>query len=54
MVDKGKFGIKKGKVYVPKNKELRIEIILLHHDIPAAKYRRRWKDDGFGNIGGQE
>ena len=41
MENKGKFGIKKERVYVPKNKELRIEIILLHHDIPAAEYRRR-------------
>jgi len=26
-----------------KNKELKVEIIQLHHDIPTAKHRRRWK-----------
>jgi len=33
--------LKKERVYVSKNKELRIEIILLHHDISAAEYGRR-------------
>jgi len=28
--------LKKGKVYVPKYKELRVEIIWLHYDVPAA------------------
>ena len=42
MVDKGKFDVKKERIYVPKNKELAIEIILLHHDIPVAEYGRRW------------
>jgi len=40
---KGNLVLKKERVYVLKNKELRIEIILLHHDIPAAEYERRWK-----------
>ena len=35
--------LKEGKVYVPKNEELRVEIIWLHYDIPVAEYRRRWK-----------
>ena len=34
--------LKKGKVYVPKDKKLRVEIIWLHHDILAARYRGRW------------
>jgi len=28
--------LKEGKVYVPKNEELRVEIIWLHHDVPVA------------------
>ena len=28
--------LKEGRVYVPKNKELRVEIIWLHHDMPIA------------------
>jgi len=35
--------LKEGKVYVPKNVELGAEIIWLHHDVPAAGYRGRWK-----------
>ena len=35
--------MKEEKVYVPKNKELRTEVIQLHHDIPAAGHRGRWK-----------
>jgi len=35
--------LKKGKVYVPKNKELRAKIIWLYHDIPVARHRGRWK-----------
>ena len=34
---------KEGKVYVLKDKELRIEVIWLHHDMLVAKYRERWK-----------
>ena len=30
--------LKEGKVYVPKNEKLRIEIIRLHHDTPIAGY----------------
>ena len=32
----GELVIKKGKVYMPKDKELRAEIIWLHHDVQAA------------------
>ena len=35
--------LKEGKVYVPKDKELRGEIIWLHHDTPVARHRRKWK-----------
>jgi len=35
--------LKKEKVYVPKNEELRIEIIQLHHDVPVAGHGGRWK-----------
>ena len=34
----GDLVLKEGKVYVPKNEELRVEIILWHHDMPAAEY----------------
>jgi len=32
--------LKKGKVYMLKDKELRAEIIQLHHDVPAVGYVR--------------
>ena len=35
--------LKEGKVYIPKDKELRAEIIQWHHDVLAAGYRRQWK-----------
>jgi len=35
----GDLVLKKGKVYMPKDKELRVEIIWLHHDVPAAGHR---------------
>ena len=35
--------LKEGKVYMPKDEELRAEIIQLHHDVPAAGYGGRWK-----------
>ena len=35
--------LKEGKIYVPKNEELRTEVIQLHHDIPAAGHGGRWK-----------
>jgi len=33
--------LKEGKVYVPKDKELRVKIIRLHHDVPAAEHGGR-------------
>ena len=35
--------LKEEKVYVPKNEELRAEIIWLYHDVPVAEHRSRWK-----------
>ena len=35
--------MKKGKIYILKNKKLRIEIIWLHHDILVIRHRERWK-----------
>ena len=35
--------LKKGKMYMPKDEVLRMEIIQLYHDILVARYRRRWK-----------
>ena len=33
--------LKEGKMYIPKDEELRVEIIQLHHDVPAAGHRGR-------------
>jgi len=35
--------LKEGKVYVPKDEKLRVEIIRLHHDMLIAEYRGQWK-----------
>jgi len=35
--------LKKGKLYVPKNEELKIEIIQLYHDMPVAGHEVKWK-----------
>jgi len=35
--------LKKDKVYVLKNKELRAEIIQLYHDTLVAEHREKWK-----------
>ena len=34
---------KEGKVYVPKDEKLRVEIIRLHHDTPIGGYGGQWK-----------
>ena len=39
----GDLVLKKGKIYVPKDEELRVEIIQLHHDVLAAGHGGRWK-----------
>ena len=35
--------LKEGKVYVPKNEQLRAEVIKLHHDISVGGHRGQWK-----------
>jgi len=35
--------LKEGRVYVPKDEKLRMEIIWLHHDTPIAGYGGQWK-----------
>jgi len=37
----GELVLKEGKVYVPKDEELRAEVIQLHHDVPAAGHGGR-------------
>jgi len=39
----GELVLKEGKVYVPKDEELRAEVIRLHHDVPASGHGGRWK-----------
>ena len=39
----GDLVIKEGKIYVPKNMELRAKIIQLHHDVLAARHGGCWK-----------
>jgi len=35
--------LKEGKIYVPKEEELRVEIIQLHHDVLVVGHKGRWK-----------
>ena len=35
--------LKKGKVYVPKDEELRVEIIQLYYNVLVAEHRGKWK-----------
>jgi len=39
----GNLILKEEKVYVLKDEKLRVEIIWLHHNIPAARHGGRWK-----------
>jgi len=39
----GDLVLKKEKVYVPKDEELRAEVIRLHHDVLAARHEGKWK-----------
>ena len=43
----GELVLKERKVYMPKNIELRAEIIQLHYDMPAAGHRGWWKTVEF-------
>jgi len=35
--------LRDGKVYVSKNKKLRVEVIQLHHDMPVGGHGGQWK-----------
>ena len=39
----GNLVLKEEKIYMPKNRKLRTEIIQLHYDILVAGYGDRWK-----------
>ena len=39
----GELVLKKGKVYILKDKKLRIEIIQLHHNVLMAEHGGKWK-----------
>ena len=39
----GDLVLKESKVYILKDKELRIEIIQLHYDMPVAGHEGKWK-----------
>ena len=39
--------LKERKIYVPKDEELRVEVIQLHHNVPAAGHGGRWKIVGL-------
>ena len=41
MANKGNLILKEEKVYISKDKELRVEIIWLHHDVLVAKYKEK-------------
>jgi len=41
--DKDGLMLKEGKVYMPKDKALRVEIIRLHHDMPVGGHGGQWK-----------
>ena len=39
----GDLVLKEGKMYIPKDKELRVEVICIQHDVLAARHGERWK-----------
>jgi len=36
--EENKLMLRDGKVYIPKNEKLRIEVIWLHHDMPVGEH----------------
>jgi len=46
--------LKKGKIYVPKDEELRGEVIRLHHDVLAAGHGRTWREIEDSRIGNKK
>jgi len=43
MADRERLGVEEEKIYIPKNKALRIEIIQLYYNVLVAEYRRGWE-----------
>ena len=44
MVDREKLSIKRREsIYISKDKNLRVEIIWLHHDVLVAEHKGKWK-----------
>ena len=44
MVDREKLSIKRREsIYISKDKNLRVEIIWLHHDVLVAEHKWKWK-----------
>ena len=39
----GDLVLKERKIYILKDKVLRVEIIQLHHDVPVTEHSGRWK-----------
>ena len=39
----GELVLKEGKVYIPKDEELKTEVIWLHYDVPAVGHGGKWK-----------
>ena len=39
----GELVLKEGKVYIPKDNELRAEVIQWHHDVSVAGHGGKWK-----------
>jgi len=35
--------LKEGKVYVPRDKKLRVEVIRLHYNMPVGEHGGQWK-----------
>ena len=35
--------LKEEKIYIPKDEELRVEVIQLYYDVPVAGHREQWK-----------
>ena len=44
---KGKLVLKKRKIYILKNKKLKLEVIQLHYNILVAGHRDKWKITGL-------
>ena len=39
----GELILKEEKIYISKDEELRVEIIWLHYDVLATRYKEKWK-----------